>query len=53
MTELEGKTVLSLHVNGNFHEVLVRPSDILLDVLREQLGLTGAKAGCKNGDCGA
>ncbi|WP_020073120.1 (2Fe-2S)-binding protein [Faecalispora sporosphaeroides] len=53
MTEFEGKTVLSLHVNGNFHEVLVRPSDILLDVLREQLGLTGAKAGCKNGDCGA
>ena len=53
MTEFEGKTVLSLHVNGDFHEVLVRPSDILLDVLREQLGLTGAKAGCKNGDCGA
>lgn len=53
MIELEGKTVISLNVNGDSHEVMVRPSDILLDVLREQLGLTSAKAGCKNGDCGA
>lgn len=49
----EGKTIVSLEVNGETHEVTVRPSDVLLDVLREQLGLTGAKPGCNNGDCGA
>ncbi len=45
-------SVIELHVNGEARKVTVRPADILLDVLREQLGLTGAKAGCKNGDCG-
>jgi len=53
MIRYEGKTVITLQVNGEKHEVAVRPSDLLLDVLREQLGLTGAKPGCKNGDCGA
>lgn len=53
MVSYSGKTVISLNVNGEPHELLVRPADLLLDVLREQLGLTGAKAGCKNGDCGA
>lgn len=53
MVRYEGKTVLSLQVNGETHEVAVRPSDILLDVLREQLGLTAARPGCLNGDCGA
>lgn len=53
MVRYNGKTVVSLNVNGETHELAVRPSDILLDVLREQLGLTGAKPGCKNGDCGA
>ncbi|WP_444644349.1 (2Fe-2S)-binding protein [Caproiciproducens sp. R1] len=53
MIRYEGKTPISLNVNGENQEVAVRPSDLLLDVLREQLGLTGAKPGCKNGDCGA
>ena len=53
MVRYNGKAVISLNVNGETHELAVRPSDILLDVLREQLGLTGAKPGCKNGDCGA
>lgn len=53
MIRYEGKTVISLNVNGDLHQLAVRPSDILLDVLRDQLGLTGAKPGCKNGDCGA
>ncbi|AMJ41240.1 (2Fe-2S)-binding protein [Anaerotignum propionicum] len=53
MVQYEGKTVISLQVNGETFEVAVRPSDILLDILREQLGLTSAKAGCLNGDCGA
>jgi len=48
----EGKVVVDLTVNNETRTVTVRPSDVLLDVLREQLGLTGAKAGCKNGDCG-
>lgn len=52
MINYEGKTVIPLNVNGDIYEVTVRPSDLLLDVLRKQLGLTGAKAGCKNGDCG-
>jgi aerobic carbon-monoxide dehydrogenase small subunit len=42
-----------LRVNGETREVLVRPADTLLHVLREALGLTGTKAGCENGDCGA
>ncbi len=53
MVRYEGKVVISLQVNGEMHEVAVRPSDLLLDVLREQLGLTAAKSGCLNGDCGA
>lgn len=48
----EGKVVIELTVNNELRTVTVRPSDVLLDVLREQLGLTGAKPGCKNGDCG-
>lgn len=53
MVIYEGKTVISLQVNGETHELAVRPSDLLLDVLRDQLGLTSAKPGCRNGDCGA
>jgi len=45
--------VINLNVNDEEREVAVRPSDILLTTLREQLGLTGAKPGCLNGDCGA
>ncbi len=52
MMRCEGKTVIELCVNGEARSVAVRPSDLLLDVLREQLGLTGAKPGCRNGDCG-
>jgi carbon-monoxide dehydrogenase small subunit len=50
---MKGKTVITLNVNGQPHQVMVRPADLLLDVLREQLGFTGAKPGCRNGDCGA
>ncbi len=53
MVRYEGKVKVSLLVNGETHELLVRPADLLLDVLRQQLGLTAAKPGCLNGDCGA
>ena len=42
-----------LNVNDEMRSALVRPEDTLLFALRNQLGLTGAKAGCENGDCGA
>lgn len=53
MVRYEDRVLIALDINGKPHELAVRPSDILLDVLREQLGLTGAKPGCLNGDCGA
>lgn len=53
MVRYEGRAVISLQINGEIHEVMARPSDLLLDVLREQLGLTAVKPGCLNGDCGA
>lgn len=40
-------------VNGIKRELLVNPQDLLLNVLREQLGLTGAKYGCGIGECGS
>ncbi|HYE55858.1 MAG TPA: 2Fe-2S iron-sulfur cluster-binding protein, partial [Chitinophagaceae bacterium] len=47
------KVPLQLHVNGVKHELTVEPRVTLLDMLREQLGLTGTKKGCDHGQCGA
>jgi carbon-monoxide dehydrogenase small subunit len=47
------KELLKLTVNGESYEVLVQPNSTLLDVLRDQLKLTGTKKGCDAGDCGA
>jgi carbon-monoxide dehydrogenase small subunit len=47
------KSVLKMKVNGNPVEVLVKPTWTLVRVLREELGLTGTKKGCEQGDCGA
>ncbi|MFX3623471.1 MAG: (2Fe-2S)-binding protein [Ectobacillus sp.] len=44
---------LNLYVNGETRAVVARMADTLLDMLRDELGLTGAKRGCENGDCGA
>ncbi len=40
-------------VNGDVVEFLCEPDETLLDVLRDQLNLTGSKEGCASGDCGA
>jgi aerobic-type carbon monoxide dehydrogenase small subunit (CoxS/CutS family) len=47
------KAVLSLNVNGEEHELLVPVHKTLLEVLREDLDLTGTKHGCELGECGA
>jgi 4-hydroxybenzoyl-CoA reductase gamma subunit len=47
-----GKRILALDVNGARREVAVPDQAILLDVLREELGLTGTKRGCDMGTCG-
>ncbi len=46
------KTILELSVNGASHSVAARPYDVLLDVLRDNLNLTGTKRGCDMGTCG-
>ena len=47
------KTHVTATVNGDVKEFLCDPSDTLLQVLRDELGLTGTKEGCGSGDCGA
>ena len=47
------KVRVNLQVNGNLYEVFVEPRQTLLDTLRKDLGLTGAKKGCDEGTCGA
>ncbi len=44
---------LRLKVNGKSYTIRVKASATLLDVIREELGLTGAKEGCGVGECGA
>jgi carbon-monoxide dehydrogenase small subunit len=47
------KELIELRVNGRTHELAVEPSKLLLDVLREDLDLTGSKRGCDDSSCGA
>ena len=44
---------VSTTINGDATEFLCEADETLLDVLRDRLGLTGAKEGCGTGDCGA
>ena len=46
------KKILSFTLNGSPVDVIVTPTDTLLDVLREKLGVMGPKRGCDDGDCG-
>ena len=47
------RTPIAFKVNGEDVEVLVKPWQTLLEVLRDELRLTGTKEGCSNGNCGA
>ncbi|MFT3824388.1 MAG: 2Fe-2S iron-sulfur cluster-binding protein [Chitinophagaceae bacterium] len=47
------KLPLKIEVNGTQHSLQVEPRTTLLDLLREQLHLTGTKKGCDHGQCGA
>jgi 4-hydroxybenzoyl-CoA reductase alpha subunit len=47
------KQLININVNGTSYEIAVKPNSTLVDVLREQLRLTGTKKGCGLGDCGA
>ncbi len=48
-----GNEPVRLHINGHTHELSAPPNKLLLDVLREDLGLTGSKRGCDDSSCGA
>ena len=45
--------VISTTINGDEKQVLVSERDSLLEALRDRIGMTGAKEGCNNGNCGA
>ncbi|MCL6477452.1 MAG: (2Fe-2S)-binding protein [Peptococcaceae bacterium] len=47
------KQLIELNINGRIYEVPVDPRDLLVDVIRKKVGLTGTKKGCGQGDCGA
>jgi len=47
------KELIELRVNGRAYELAVEPPKLLLDALREDLGLTGSKRGCDDSSCGA
>src|SRR2546430_10772545 len=52
MAPSDAKTKIALELNGEAVEVAFAPHKTLLEVLREDLGLTGTKHGCELGECG-
>ena len=50
---MKSKVIVTTTINGDDIEFLCEPRQSLLEVLRDVLGLTGAKEGCNNGNCGA
>ncbi|HXT86101.1 MAG TPA: (2Fe-2S)-binding protein [Verrucomicrobiae bacterium] len=46
------KEIIHLRINGEEREIAVAPNRLLLDALREDLGLTGSKRGCDDSSCG-
>lgn len=47
------KQLITLNINDQNYDVIVTPMDLLVDVIRKKIGLTGTKKGCGQGDCGA
>lgn len=47
------KNLLHLTVNEEYYELHISPKKLLVDILRDELGLTGTKRGCSTGSCGA
>lgn len=47
------KITVNLTVNGHHYSLQTRPNQTLLYLLRDELGLTGTKDGCREGECGA
>ena len=47
------KIPVKFQVNNETKEILVDPWETLLEALRDNIGLTGTKEGCSNGNCGA
>ncbi len=48
-----GKQISRFTVNGDPYEIILEPQMALIEVLRNQVGLTGTKCGCGTGSCGA
>ena len=46
-------TAVELKINGKLHRLQVENNEILLNVIRDRLGLTGTKYGCGIGECGS
>ena len=53
MSQSANKVNITTRINGRSYELEVKPNSTLLDVLRDELGLTGTKRGCESGECGA
>jgi carbon-monoxide dehydrogenase small subunit len=53
MTTTSEQVRVSIRVNAETHETAVPPHQLLVDFLRDTLGLTGTKVGCETGQCGA
>jgi aerobic-type carbon monoxide dehydrogenase small subunit (CoxS/CutS family) len=47
------KELIEVRINGRSYELAIEPSKLLLDVLRQDLSLTGSKRGCDDSSCGA
>ncbi|MGD8539311.1 MAG: (2Fe-2S)-binding protein [Candidatus Aminicenantes bacterium] len=47
------KLLLRITVNDEYHELYIKPKKLLVEILRDELGLTGTKRGCNTGACHA
>ena len=47
------KEISNFMVNGKKYEIEIEPHMLLIDVIRDKIGLTGTKYACGSGDCGA